>query len=201
MNASLTCLQKKEHMKARFDGRAWMPNDRDRQAAVGSPLHIRGSVNEYRADLIERCAQAGMKSHNADMGCMLCHCSGEQAHTRTNEVTFDNFPFRLRTHANYLEELALQLIRVGIASVAEQAGLLDALVMKQQYPWGRRAKGILGLTYGLRAQDMLILGGDVLRDVHQLEELDPPFTAFFFRPKKRHGLRGSFAHVQYTRSS
>ena len=201
MNASLNCLQKKEHMHARFDSRPWLPNDRDRQAAAGSPLHIRGSVNEYRADLPERCAQAGMKSHSADMGCMVCHCSGEQAHTRTSEVTFDHFPFRLRTHENYLEELALQLIRVDIASVAEQAGLLTALEMKQQYPWGRRVKGKLGLRYRLRAADLLILGGDVLRDVHQLEELDPPFTAFFFQNKKRHGLRGGFAHVQYTWSS
>ena len=179
MNASLNCLQKKEHMNARFDGREWMPNDRDRQAAAGSPLIFRGSVNEYRADLPERCAAAGMKSHSADMGCMVCHCNGHEAHARTNEVTLYNFPFRLRSHANYLEELPLQLIRVDIASVARQEGLVDILVLKQKYPWGRRVVGNHGLRYGLRANDVLIMGGDVLRDVHQLEELDPPFTAFF----------------------
>ena len=48
--------------EARLGGQDWLPAETNRMKRAGTRIGFRGVVNEYRADLSERCAMACMKT-------------------------------------------------------------------------------------------------------------------------------------------
>jgi len=179
MNQSLNLLQKKLFMAFRFDRLDWRPNDIEREARAGAELPIRGAVCEYRADLPERCARAGIKSHNAAKSCMVCYCDGNDMYNRFHECGLQGSCWPSRDHNSYLDELLFQLVMVKIPNRLQHSRLLRSLELLTAHPWGRCVQGRMGATWGLRAGDRLILGGDLITDIHGLEKLHPPYTVFF----------------------
>ena len=86
--------------------------------------------------------------------------------------------------------LVSQLIQVKVADNDQALALNEMLAMKNQYPWGRictkpKRNNIWGLKHG----DRLILGGDI-RDIFELDSLDPPYKVWFFRQQKNSCFSG-----------
>ena len=82
MNHSLNCLQKGIFMESRFGNKPFRSTETRRAKRAGTQMHFRGVVNEYRADLPERCAMSKVKSHNGYYGCLECHETSDKVHDR-----------------------------------------------------------------------------------------------------------------------
>ena len=183
MNWSLNALQEDTFMKSRFDKRPWLPTESSREKRAGVRIGFRGVVNEYRADLPERCAAARVKNQGGQYGCLSCLEQSNRIHDRVTEVTLLSTPWVPRTQDNHLDELYTHLVSVDVCDTVERSELAAALEWPDRYPWGRRVKGAQGSRWGLAANDQLIISDD-LRNPHDLESLHPPFKVFFFRPRK-----------------
>jgi len=189
MNSSINALQRGVFSEHRPDGLQWQPQDGLRAARAGTPMKIRGALIEYRADLPERCLVARVKCHNSQYGCMGCMRKSSELHSHVEEVSLMSTPWVARTHEKYIEEASSHLVSVAIESEAERDRLGKSLQWLHQYPWGRRVVGAKGSAWGLAANDQLIVS-DACRNPHDLESLRPPFTVFFFRPRKASGING-----------
>ena len=189
MNNSLNHLQRQQYLAHRLDGRAWLPGDAHRASLSTSPLEIRGAVCEYRGDLPERCAVAGVKSFQH--GCMCCTTTKAQLHTQYGQCLLSNLPFAPRSHEVYMAELRNAMRKVVLPSVDDRNQLVNALAWKHKYPWGRRVVATKGAKWGLRAGDKLVCGGSLGTDIHALDALPVPCEVWFFRPSKKSGIVGS----------
>ena len=108
MNHSLNALQRDTFMESRFDKQPWYSSDASRESPAGTKIGFRGVVNEYRADLPERCSAAKVKTQGAHYGCLSCTEHSKQLHDRVAEVTLCSVPWQLRTQTNFLDEVATQ---------------------------------------------------------------------------------------------
>ena len=120
MNDSFNHLQDKAYLRQRRDGRPWMDSDCWRRAKVGEELEIRGALCEYRADMPERCAKAGMKGHASNHGCMCCSATNLNLHSRYHECNLANLPWEPRDQSKYLEEVQTHIIKVRVISLDEK---------------------------------------------------------------------------------
>lgn len=189
MNHSLNALQRDVFMESRFDKMQWLPSEGRREARAGRPIGFRGVVNEYRADLPERCAAARVKQHAGHYGCLSCLQKSLELFSGIEAVSLASCPWVLRTQEQYLDELSTHLVAVNVRDLAERGALVAALHWPDTYPWGCRVKGAKGARWGLRAGDQLIVS-DALRNPHDLGCLEPPFKVFFFRPRLESGIVG-----------
>jgi hypothetical protein len=189
MNWSLNALQRNTFMESRFDKRPWPPLDKARSIRAGSALGFRGVLNEYRADLPERCAAARVKTQSGYFCCLSCNAKATEVHDHVEEVSLFKVPWQPRTQESYLEELATHLVAVHLSDDAERAAIDASLCWLDDYPWGRRVSGSLGARWGLAAKDQLVVT-DVLRNPHDLMLLRTPCTVFFFRPRRESGVSG-----------
>ena len=91
-----------------------------------------------------------------------------------------------------MAEVSSHLVAVEIATIASRSLLATALRWPREYPWGRRVKGkarAVGAKWGLAQDDQLIVS-DSLHNPHELEDKQPPFTVYFFRPRKDSSIVG-----------
>ena len=189
MNWSLNALQRDMFMESRFDRQPWKANERSRVERAGIKIGFRGIVNEYRADLPERCTMARIKTHQGQFACLGCLQKSGKLHDRVAENTVSFCPWTLRTQESYIDEAHTHLVAVKVNTIEERAGLAASLEWLVQYPHGRRVQGYLGRPFGLAANDQLIVSDSCLSP-HDLEHLIPPFQVFFFRPRKESGIVG-----------
>jgi hypothetical protein len=125
-----------------------------------------------------------MKGHGATCGCPCCDALSTDQHSRYSECSLHSLPWKTRDHDSYLAELKTQTIIVNITTLDEKTELLDSLVWKVKYPWGRRIKARHGGKFGLKTGDKLSIGGDIGIDMHAVEGLSAPFKLVFFREAK-----------------
>jgi hypothetical protein len=189
MNYSLNCLQNGVYMMSRFDNKPFLASEASRARRAGTNMQFRGVVNEYRADLPERCAMARIKTHQGTYGCIECHERATHLHDRVAEASIFSVPWVPRTQDSYLDEVGTHLVGVKINDAIQRDALAASLVWIDAYPWGRRVSERKGARWGLAAGDQLIVS-DAIRCPHDLESLAPPFEVFFFRPRKESGLSG-----------
>ncbi len=176
-------------MESRFDQQPWYSSDASRESRAGTKIGFRGVVNEYRADLPERCAAAKVKTQGGHYGCLHCTEQSKRLHDRVAEVTLRSVPWQLRTHNSFLDEVATHLVAVTLHGIPTRNALAASLAWCNEYPWGRRVQGTKGSAWGLAAGDQLIVSDD-LHNPHDLEDLNPGSKVFFFRPRKESGLVG-----------
>jgi hypothetical protein len=174
MNWSFNALQRDTFMESRFDKRHWLPTETKRKQRAGTIIGFRGVVNEYRADLPERCAAARVKNQAGHLGCLGCLSRSSELHSRVAEVSFCSVPWVARTQESYVEEVSSHLVMVQVHDVAERTLLAKSLQWIHVYPWGRRVEANKGARWGLKSQDQLIVS-DSLLNPHDLGTLTPPF--------------------------
>ena len=120
----------------RHDNRGWLESDAERRERAGKPLSIRGAIVEWRGDLPERAARCCMKTTGASQGCMCCNCTRANMH-HYGGVSLASIPWMARTHAQFLEGLRRQLIKVHVTTVPDRDALVGKLKMLNKHPWGR----------------------------------------------------------------
>ena len=189
MNWSFNSLQMDTFMEARFDNQPWLPGETSRKNRAGKSIGFRGVVNEYRADLPERCAAARVKTQGGRQCCLSCLATASSLHDRVAEVSITSVPWENRTHNTFMQEVVSHLVGVNIRSPEEKRELVAALVWHTEYPHGRRVIGSKGSRWGLATNDQLIVS-DAIRNPHDLESLTPPFKVFFFRLRDDSGIVG-----------
>jgi len=189
MNWSFNALQNGRFMASRFDQRNWLPSDANRQQRAGQEMGFRGVVNEYRADLPERCLAARVKNHTGHFGCLGCLSTSDHLHDRVAEVSFCSVPWEPRSHNQYLAEVSSHLVAVTLHTAADRDELTKALKWLDAYPWGRRVQGKQGSRWGLAPQDQLIVS-DAVRSPYCLDTVATPCVVFFFRPRKQSSISG-----------
>ena len=191
INKSINLLQKRMHMRARFDHIPWLYEDRDRAELRNDTLPVRGALVEYRGDLPERAQKAGQKTHAADFLCMKCTARAKTAHRHYDKCSVHSWPFELRTHEHIIDEMMSHLVFIHIATVMAKQQLLNSMHWLQAYPWGRTVFGTGGRPFRLKAGDRLIIGRSVVESPHEVDDLIPPFDLAFFRPRDKSGISGT----------
>ena len=186
LNNSMNHAQRRRYIGSRFDGG---PLDEYRNELAKTEYPRRFACTEYRGDLPERCQKAGIKGHSGYFGCMVCMAKSSDKHARYGECSLHSIPWPVRTQDTFLAEVASQLVRVDFSTLAQKHDLLDLLERAPKYPWGRTVTKACS-QFGLMNKDRLVFGGDIRRDMYDLETLELPATVYFFRPAKHSGLSG-----------
>ena len=153
MNWSLNALQQDTFMSSRFDKKPWLPSEASRRARAGCKMGFRGVVNEYRADLPDRCAAAKIKTQGGHYACLWCMQKAAKLYDGISATSIASCPWVLRTQDSYLDEISTHLISVHVQDIAERRALASSLVWCTEYPWGRRVQGSKGARWGLTAND------------------------------------------------
>ena len=125
------------------------------------------------------------------MGCMKCLAHSGRFHRKYGECTLHHWPFPLRTHDGYVNEVRNQCTFVRISSEHNKRALVGALRWQQEYPWGLCIVSKKGTDWGVISGDRLVLGGDIWRSPWELEELIAPFIVVFLRVLKNTAISGT----------
>ena len=189
VNKSLNHLQKGIEPTHRFDRCPWRPEDATRAGRSGKRLPMgRCAVVENRGDWVELAAVSGMKGHQGVRCCMTCTTTKDEQFNHIDQCSSLLLPWTPLTHTMYLAELAACLVLVHVATSVVRDALVNNLVWKQRWPWGRTVTAGIHIA-GLKAGDRLVVS-DALTDLHQLEHLITPCRIYFLRTQKPSCIQG-----------
>jgi hypothetical protein len=158
-------------------------NALQRKQDDAAPLPLRCIVGQFRGDWPERAALAGLKNHAGNQPCQYCEASKEEWHGRYAEVNFNAFPFPLRTHSSYLEEVRSSIVHILVDTEGLRHTLVGNLRLRLVTPFGRVVKGRSPhmLALGLHAGDKLCPFAGDIRSIHDLDVAPLPLRVVFLK--------------------
>ena len=127
MNWSLNALQQDTFIDSRFDKKPWLHSEPSRKARAGCKMGFRGVVNEYRADLPERCAAAKIKTQGGHYACLSCMQTSDKLYDGISATSIASCPWVLRTQDSDLDEISTHLISAHVHGTAERSALASSL--------------------------------------------------------------------------
>ena len=115
-------------------------------------------------------------------------------------MSLATFPHAIITHETYLEELKENLVAVVVADKAVLRSLVNSLVFKRKYPYGRvymRSRDVNGLFGMLETLDRLV-PSSCMPDICALEDVVLPSVIWFLRVKETSNINAvsSLWHVE-----